>query len=345
MLKLIILRIFCVLVSFVLITDSQAEEASGNSVQSQAGSELIEISSLVELQNLSFPSLNKGILYNLVNSNLSRYGSSRTVLNYLAKRNFTIKPILHPGKPGESGLEISVFLLPQQDYQIVDKDLFEILEGLLIEINNTLAYFGRKLKFNSLTGTLIERFADGSEGRRFSIPALMKLLTERKKLSLISDRILAMHRLDSQMRMGQTTVVPEIRQSQINTLKKIVSWIGWPTVSRVGPDASHAAWALTQHADFDIAFQKTALEFLEKSKKGDINTMEIAYLTDRIRVAEGQHQVYGTQYILDEKGQIFPRPIEDFANLDKRRQTMGLEPFNEYLESLYRAYGIGKEGP
>ena len=334
-------RIFLALVCIALsLAKKQADTPSQTSVAEQ---DYAQLGSLADLQDLSFPALNRGILYNLVNTNLSRYGSHRTVLNYLAKQMFTVKPILHPWRKGQDGLELSVFLLPQKDYSIHENEIYEILQSLLVEINNTLAYFGKSLSLESLRGNFLERLADGSEGRRFKISDLLTQLSERRKRTLIADRILAMHQTDFQMRLGQTTPQAEVRKAQIETLKKIVSWIGWPTTARVGAAASHAAWALTQHADFDLEFQKTALKFLLEIHKDEVNAMEIAYLSDRIRVAEGQHQIYGTQYVLDDKGQIFPRPIEDFSNLDKRRKNMGLEPFNEYLESLYRSYGTQKK--
>src|SRR5262245_47910462 len=38
-------------------------------------------------------------------------------------------------------------------------------------------------------------------------------------------------------------------------LKQIIDRIGWPTISRVGAQASSAAWLLVQHADAEPEFQ------------------------------------------------------------------------------------------
>ena len=59
----------------------------------------------------------------------------------------------------------------------------------------------------------------------------------------------------------------------------------------------------------------------------------LAYLTDRVLVAEGQPQRYGTQFYTD-KGELKPRPIEDEANVDARRKEVGLPPLAEYARQL-----------
>lgn len=62
-----------------------------------------------------------------------------------------------------------------------------------------------------------------------------------------------------------------------------------------------------------------------------------ALLLDRVLVAEGKRQVYGTQAKL--KGKEFvPDPIEDEANVDKRRAEVGLPPLSEYLRVLKQVY-------
>ena len=45
-------------------------------------------------------------------------------------------------------------------------------------------------------------------------------------------------------------------------LKEIIAAHGWPGRSLVGPDGSHAAWRIVQHAIGDPPFQRQALELL-----------------------------------------------------------------------------------
>ncbi len=125
-------------------------------------------------------------------------------------------------------------------------------------------------------------------------------------------------------------------------MKEIVAEIGWPTISKVGKDISNDAWLLVQHADHDLAFQKQCLEMMKQQPKVDVDSSNIAYLEDRIRVHEGRPQLYGTQFFSEKMGDpMIPRPIEDPNNLDARRKAAGLEPFSEYekhYKDKYKKY-------
>ena len=117
-------------------------------------------------------------------------------------------------------------------------------------------------------------------------------------------------------------------------LKETVDKDGWPGRSRVGKDGAHAAWLLVQHADKDRAFQKRCLALLEKAvKAAEANGQDLAYLTDRVRVGEGKKQLYGTQF-QGAGDKLDPYPIEDEANVDRRRKDVGLPTMAEYRKLL-----------
>ena len=79
-------------------------------------------------------------------------------------------------------------------------------------------------------------------------------------------------------------------------LKEVVAAHGWPGASLVGTDGAHAAWLLAQHADADPAFQRQCLGLIGAAvEAGEASLLEYAYLTDRVLLAEGRSQVYGTQ--------------------------------------------------
>ena len=117
-------------------------------------------------------------------------------------------------------------------------------------------------------------------------------------------------------------------------MKQIIQDQGWPGKSMVGEDGAHAAWLLVQHADLDHEFQKQCSKLLEKAVEAkEASGKDLAYLTDRVRVAEDKPQVYGTQMKFIE-GKLGPAPIEDEANVDKRRAAVGLEPLADYVKKL-----------
>jgi hypothetical protein len=122
-------------------------------------------------------------------------------------------------------------------------------------------------------------------------------------------------------------------------LKSVVAEHGWPGHDLVGEHAAHAAWLLVQHADDDPEFQKSCLLPLQDAvDTGQAKPSDLAYLIDRVRVAEKRPQVYGTQYHTQD-GALVPRPIEDRERLDERRALVGLEPHADYDRTMHELYG------
>ena len=68
----------------------------------------------------------------------------------------------------------------------------------------------------------------------------------------------------------------------------------------------------------------------------------LALLTDRVLLAEGKKQLYGTQFTFV-NGKLKPHPIQDEANVDKRRAEAGLPPLAEYAKMLEKVYGSPKK--
>jgi len=119
------------------------------------------------------------------------------------------------------------------------------------------------------------------------------------------------------------------RQNTI-ALKKIIKQFGWPTIRMVGKKASFNAWLLAQHADHALRFQKKVLRLLRDiyEKEKDIDPMNIAFLTDRILVAEGKKQIFGTQFYVTKSGWK-PRPIKNMKELNDLRKQYGLRSYQE----------------
>ena len=118
----------------------------------------------------------------------------------------------------------------------------------------------------------------------------------------------------------------EIDRANTKWLKDLVEKRGWPRISGAGKDGAFNAWLLVQHADKDPAFQKKCLDLMKALPKEEVELKNIAYLTDRVLVAEGKKQLYGTQFHTVD-GKLEPRPIEEEAKVDERRKAMGLGTF------------------
>ena len=120
-------------------------------------------------------------------------------------------------------------------------------------------------------------------------------------------------------------------------LKNVVERHGWPGHSLVGRDGAAAAWLLAQHADLDPSFQRRCLDLMTAMPTGEVSPHHIAYLTDRVLLAEGAPQLYGTQ-VQQVDGVCQPVNLANPESVDQRRASVGLAPLAEYLRHFLDGY-------
>jgi hypothetical protein len=162
----------------------------------------------------------------------------------------------------------------------------------------------------------------------------MRLTVSHPQLRL---ELAAMAMADQDMRNnaihGTGTWDSSLDKQHTKALKRIIAQYGWPTIAMVGVDGSLYAWLIAQHADHDVGFQKACLALMKKLPAKEVSPRNIAYLEDRVLVAEHKPQLYGTQFAgtgPDTK----PLAIEDEAHVEERRQQMGLETLEEYTRLM-----------
>jgi hypothetical protein len=121
-------------------------------------------------------------------------------------------------------------------------------------------------------------------------------------------------------------------------LKHIINQDGFPTIIMIGIEGVQAAFLLATHADDDPSFQAKILKIITpRLRKIEIDGNQYALLTDRVLVAQGKHQRYGTQF--ERHGdQMKPKPIQDEAHVDERRRAIGLISIENYTCVLHAAY-------
>lgn len=129
-----------------------------------------------------------------------------------------------------------------------------------------------------------------------------------------------------------------IDSNSTTRLKEIVRRFGWPGPELIGADGAYAAFLMLQHSA-DLNFQKAMLPLVRRSyESGKLSAWNYALLLDRVLMLEGKPQVYGMAVKPWDGREAVPYPIEDEANVDKRRASIGLPPLREYLEGLKRQY-------
>ena len=128
-------------------------------------------------------------------------------------------------------------------------------------------------------------------------------------------------------------------------LGEVLEVFGWPVRSMVGDEGAHAAWMLAQHADRDPVLQRRCLALLKEAvAAGDAAPWHLAYLTDRVLLARGEKQIYGTQ-ITARDGRLVPCRLRDAETVNERRASVGLEGLDNYLNEMLDRYGPPSPAP
>ena len=149
----------------------------------------------------------------------------------------------------------------------------------------------------------------------------------------VRDELLAMMEEDQAERTGGTGSVASDRE-RAERLREIVEEHGWPTLSMVGKEGATAAWVIAQHADFDVELQEEFLALMQAAGD-DVDASEVAYLEDRVAVAKGASQRYGTQIRCTPDGEVAPAtPLIDEAGVDQLRAEAGMAPLADYYAEL-----------
>ncbi|WP_333591980.1 DUF6624 domain-containing protein [Brevundimonas sp.] len=121
-----------------------------------------------------------------------------------------------------------------------------------------------------------------------------------------------------------------LNAQNITALLAMIPEDGWFSSRIYGQEAATGAFLIIQHSD--SVQQKRFLPAIETMvERGEALGSEYALMYDRIAVAEGRPQRYGTQMHCV-AGRMVPQPIEDPERLEARRAPMG------FRWSNYEAY-------
>ena len=154
-----------------------------------------------------------------------------------------------------------------------------------------------------------------------------------QKLAGVIDSLYAADQGTVQIKPADSAAAAYQRVIRTNfpAVKRILDMYGYPTHARVGQQSTQHYFLLVQHSDFDLAFQQRALKMMRREvRRHQASGQQYAYLVDRIAINQGQPQVYGTQVLMS--GNTKLKPCLAPAQLNKRRQAVGLEPIEAYLE-------------
>jgi hypothetical protein len=162
--------------------------------------------------------------------------------------------------------------------------------------------------------------------RSFSAPELRAELERRVE----ADQHARKRLLNNPQDLEARNSVLRMDEENLAWLKKLVNENGIPTVAQVGENGVHWTWLLVQHADADPGFQMSIQPvFAQRQAAGELPADDLAKLTDRVLLAAGKPQRFGTQFDWF-SGKFRPKGSVNLADIDANRQAIGLMPLADY---------------
>lgn len=194
-------------------------------------------------------------------------------------------------------------------------------------------------------------------GRRFACPLLVVAVaacllcatSQSIACEQFAKELASMRQVDNALRehwreesIGDGHSVPKIVEQTMlvdrqNTarLKQLLAKCGWPKTSVYGAAAVGDAWLLAQHADQDRKSQRHVLTLMERSiKEGESPSGLLAYLSDRVAIADNQPQPYGTQLEIKDQCTVEFMKMDSPDVVNARRKSVGLAPLEEYRRQV-----------
>lgn len=113
-------------------------------------------------------------------------------------------------------------------------------------------------------------------------------------------------------------------------VEALLDQYGWERIRNFGELGLDAAWLLVQHADRRPSLQVRVLDAMSNHQPREVSASQYAMLYDRVQLALGYPQYYGTQ-IGCIGGSTQPVNLIDPENVDERRRTIQLPPIEEYI--------------
>ncbi|MEO8019303.1 MAG: DUF6624 domain-containing protein [Pseudomonadota bacterium] len=178
--------------------------------------------------------------------------------------------------------------------------------------------------------------AGHSEGDRNPVISEGALL-EDLRLRVEKDQAARKRWLADQSSAELADEVESIDAENVAWIRTVISEKGFPTAAQVGNQGVHFAWLLLQHADQDPKLQSELLPVLEQRFSAwELPANDLARLTDRVLMASGKPQRYGTQFDWFAGDFTLPEPNE-LAEIDAARARLGLMPLVDYVCTLRKA--------
>ncbi len=139
------------------------------------------------------------------------------------------------------------------------------------------------------------------------------------------------HRTDQGVRTGKIAAsMQSIDRQNQELILSILQCCGSKAIEEAGNEAAKAAFLIVQHAKHEMRVEYFNT-FENWAKEGIIRASTLALMIDRMRMHEGESQLFGSQITTNEKGDQVMYRIDDLEKVRLRRDSLNMEPLEDYL--------------
>jgi len=232
---------------------------------------------------------------------------------------------MRTGKPQTYGTQTTIldnecFVYPIKDLTNLNKRREEAGLSSIDE-----SFKGRNVKYNLSPLTKIDE-----KKRDYLLDLLNNLSNENKKNVDQYITVLKKYGKNSKEEMEQKRIKLNANLKLLSSIESILDIYGWPGYTTIGMPGSSTIFSILSQADA-TTIEKYLPLLKSTVEKGEASSGYLAFLEDKIEVANGRPQIYGTQINSNKR----PFPIEDEKNVDDRRKKLGLLPLQDYLKHTY----------
>lgn len=132
---------------------------------------------------------------------------------------------------------------------------------------------------------------------------------------------------------GPRREVAAIDEDNVKWLFELVRTKGFPTAAQVGEQGVRDAWLLALHADRAPKFQTSLVPAMDQRRvDGELSASDMSRFVDRLLVAQGKPQRFGTQGDPNAADKHFGLPnAESLRDVEEARRQFDLMPLADYM--------------
>lgn len=145
------------------------------------------------------------------------------------------------------------------------------------------------------------------------------------------------HRMN--MLNGDENLNKLLEQQNTEALEFLLKKCGFPNLQNAGEDGMQTVWSLLQNVPVEtrsVYFPRV----IEASKNGDLERQDVALMQDKMLMDYGKPQLYGSQVLRDDSGNFTLYNLDKPAQVDARREIMGMTPLKEYLNHFNIEFNV-----